>query len=156
MPVKDQVQAAADLHIGSICLCLPILWRLAQSNETHPMRNSETVEAVAEAIYREFNKRAYVGQYKFYGDDTCLDGQFDLSEIAQAAISCLETLGWKAVPEGWTLVPVEPTPEMVQAAQYPVTYNYSYHGVDPPPRVAWQRMLSSLPTSPTEEKTDKP
>lgn len=50
------------------------------------------VERVARAIYEAFGRESeYVGKYEFFDGATTLDGQFDLKEVARAAISAMRT-----------------------------------------------------------------
>jgi hypothetical protein len=49
----------------------------------------------------------------------------------------------RAVPQGWKLVPVEPTPEMVEAC-----FNAGNDG----PYTAWHTMLTAAPAAPAPEK----
>lgn len=45
-------------------------------------------DTVALAIYAEFDSGTYVGPYE-HGRLTCLDGYFDLNDIAEAAIEAV-------------------------------------------------------------------
>lgn len=62
--------------------------------------------------------------------------------------------GW-AVPEGWKLVPVEPTPQMEMAARnhHSLTTHYEDHRIS-----IWRAMLDAAPTPPaqTEQQPVEP
>ena len=48
------------------------------------------VERVAKAMYEAFGRESeFVGEYEFFDGATTLDGQFDLKEVARAAISAM-------------------------------------------------------------------
>ncbi|MFY4709945.1 hypothetical protein [Burkholderia glumae] len=49
-----------------------------------------------------------------------------------------------AVPEGWKLVPVEPTPEMVSAGEHVAYSDVAYA----PPEIAYRAMLDAAPAAP--------
>ena len=61
----------------------------------------------------------------------------DALELAEEAVRAKEQAKQQAVPEGWQLVPVEPTIEMVQAA----THSAVGFGT----RAAYQAMLAAAP-----------
>ncbi|WP_257817994.1 hypothetical protein [Burkholderia glumae] len=53
-----------------------------------------------------------------------------------------------AVPEGWKLVPVEPTPEMVSAGEHVAYSDVAYA----PPEIAYRAMLDAAPAAPVADK----
>ncbi|MET3654037.1 hypothetical protein [Dyella japonica] len=75
-----------------------------------------------------------------------------LSEAAKALRAFAQTLGEPvAVPDGWQLVPIEPTEEMLEQA---TTHdlNKRTSETDQWNRDTWSFMLSAAPNHPTTEK----
>ncbi len=70
---------------------------------------TDLVEVLARAIYDEADSGRYGGHlsdYRFHDGRTCLDGAWDLNAFARAALTAIETAGYRVVP-------VEPTAEML-------------------------------------------
>lgn len=57
-----------------------------------------------------------------------------------------ETSGWRE-PEGWKLVPVEPTPTMIEVGQRSYELHFS-HVAGP----LWTAMLAAAPSPPTSQE----
>lgn len=87
-------------------------------------------------------RHAVTGEY--------LDGEPRFAwEAWQAAIAS------RAVPEGWQLVPIRPTPEMIAAADAgDIDYSHRYYGNSSGPVLQqagedhWVAMLAAAPTPP--------
>jgi hypothetical protein len=75
----------------------------------------------------------------------------DYADTMRQAAHCIEsmramffnyaTLASPAVPEGYKIVPIEPTPEMLEA----VYSSSKWDNMDPPARVSWGKMVEAAP-----------
>lgn len=73
---------------------------------------SEMVERVAKAIFDILNKEntsgEYIGDYRFHGKETTLDGSFDLNIAAKAAIEAMREPTDEMVIQGMLGIVVAP------------------------------------------------
>lgn len=56
------------------------------------------------------------------------------------------------IPDGWKLVPIEPTEEMCSFA----IQGSAWETMNPPPRRAYKSMLSVAPTPPAQDRAELP
>jgi hypothetical protein len=88
----------------------------------------------------------YINQYSLAPHNISLPGEIDTAVDALRA-----AIAQPAVPEGYKLVPIEPTPEMVDAAVQAICYGpeSGFTRIAGPYR-AWRVMLAAAP-SPQEQ-----
>lgn len=63
-------------------------------------------------------------------------------KAAQSAIAALEQRGWGKIPDGWQIVPKEPTEEMVKAYGEAVYFTTDTRIL---PQNIWEAMLAAAP-----------
>ncbi len=66
----------------------------------------------------------------------------DLPNVAQRLVAAPSAQPAPSIPEGWKLVPIEPTPEMIDAAEY---VDWGDADVRGSCINAWDRMLAAAP-----------
>lgn len=90
---------------------------------------SEMIERVARALFADIG----VGGV-----------QFNISDPYKRILTVqLSTADFIGMARAAARAMREPTEEMLEASQYPVSYNNNFSGVSPPPHLAWPRMIDA-------------
>ena len=75
-----------------------------------------------------------------------------MTEPTQTQLDEWQALVDAAVPEGWKLVPIEPTVEMLRVGAYQFLNFYSEKGPYPRSRAVYRAMINAAPPAPETKK----
>ncbi|MCM2546151.1 hypothetical protein ACVCII_04255 [Burkholderia glumae] len=109
---------------------------MSENNTTAPaLTDEQWLDLASRHANAEWNSTGYLDSIK-----------------AVCADFALLTSPRAAVPEGWKLVPIEPTSEMVSAGEHVAYSDVAYA----PPEIAYRAMLDAAPAAPVAEAEPAP